>query len=272
MRARAAARAAAAELARAGIPEAQFEAEFLLRQAAGLSRARYFTDPDLDPAAEDAFAHLVARRLNREPAAYLAGSREFYGLEFDLSPAVLVPRPETELLVEIALREAGGAPCLVVDIGTGSGCIAVAVARNAPAARVVAVDRSRDALFVARRNARKHAVVVGFAVSDLASAIGRADVVLANLPYIPSGEVAELEPEVAFWEPAIALDGGADGLALVRRLIDDCALRLRPRLLALEVGYGQAGATAQWARDRGAIVEVHHDLAGIEREVCCRWT
>src|SRR5690606_27487613 len=122
-------------------------------------------------------------------------------------------------------------------------------------ARVVATDISGDALSVAQRNARKHGAAIQFVRADLTAAIGHADVVVANLPYIPTDEVAELEPEVRFWEPAVALDGGGDGLALVRRLIDDCAKRLRPRLLGLEVGFGQAQAATEYARSAGAVAE-----------------
>jgi release factor glutamine methyltransferase len=272
VRARAAARAAAAELARHGIPEPEFEAEYLVRQAAGISRAQYFADPELDPGLESKLAHLLERRFAREPAAYIAQRKEFYGLEFEVGPAVLVPRPETELLVDAILREPRVSDAIIVDVGTGSGCIAVTLARKAPGARVVGIDVSRDAIEVARRNARRHGTAVSFVVGDLATAVHRADIVAANLPYIPSGEVAELEPEVRYWEPAVALDGGPDGLSLIRRLIDDCAERLRPRLLALEVGFGQAAAVVSYADAGGASVEMLKDLAGIDRHVLCRWT
>lgn len=272
MRARAAAREAAAALDKAGITDAAFEGEFLVRQATGMTRAAFFADPELSPAEREAVERLLERRLQREPAAYIAGKREFFGLEFELSPAVLVPRPETELLVEGVIAELQrNEGAKVVDIGTGSGCIAVSVARHVPAARVVATDISGDALSVAQRNARRHSAAIQFVRADLAAAIGHADVVVANLPYIPSDEVAELEPEVRFWEPAVALDGGGDGLALVRRLIDDCAKRLRPRLLGLEVGFGQAQAAAEYASSAGAVAEITRDLAGIERHVWCRW-
>lgn len=272
MRARAAAREVAAELARNHIPDPEFEAEYLVRLAAGLSRARYFADPELSAEAQERLAELIERRLQREPAAYIAKSKEFFGLEFEVGPGVLVPRPETELLVEAVLREPGLPGSTIVDVGTGSGCIAVVLARRAPEARVVAVDVSADAITVARRNARRHGAPVEFVIGDLATAIGSAELVVANLPYIPSAEVAELEPEVRYWEPAVALDGGPDGLALVRRLIDDCAKRLQPQLLALEVGFGQAATVADYAASQGARVEIQKDLAGIDRHVLCRWT
>ncbi|MCK9519841.1 MAG: peptide chain release factor N(5)-glutamine methyltransferase [Dehalococcoidia bacterium] len=272
MRARAAARAAAAELAREGIPDPEFEAEYLVRQAAGLTRAQYFADVELPASAQARLRELLDRRLQREPAAYIAGTREFYGLDFDVGPGVLVPRPETELLVDAVLRECGPGGATIIDAGTGSGCIAVTVALRAPGAYVVGVDVSGDALRVARRNARRHGAAVAFVRGDLATAIRAADIVAANLPYIPSEEVVELEPEVRYWEPAVALDGGPDGTVLIRRLIDDCSTRLRPRLLALEVGFGQAGDVAAYAAANGARVEVAKDLAGIDRHVLCRWT
>jgi release factor glutamine methyltransferase len=184
---------------------------------------------------------------------------------------VLIPRPETELLVEIALDELKTAPdSIVVDVGTGSGAVAIAIAANAPAS-VVATDVSTGALTLARRNAHSNGVPVQFLRSNLATAIGHADVVVANLPYIPTREIPQLQPEVRDWEPRIALDGGVDGLDLVRVLIADCAKRLHPRLLALEVALGEAGAVACLGRSLGAHAEILNDLAGIERVVCLRW-
>ncbi|MCC7364307.1 MAG: peptide chain release factor N(5)-glutamine methyltransferase [Dehalococcoidia bacterium] len=270
MRAKAAARAAAAELARAGVPDPAFESEYLVRFAAGLTRARYFLDEELTAAQTAAVRAALDRRLTREPAAYITGEREFHGLAFEMTPDVLVPRPETELLVDLALREARDGEW-VADIGTGSACVATAIAHERPALRVAGFEVSRAALDVAARNVRRQDAGVRLVCADLATALRHASVVVANLPYIPSEEVAALEPEVQHWEPAIALDGGADGLVLVRRLIDECATRLRPRLLALEIGFGQATATAAYAESRGATTEIHRDLAGIDRVVCCRW-
>ena len=273
MSARAAAATVAERLDAAGIPDPTLEAELLIRAAAKLTRTEYFAGAALSPEASDAVESLVERRLTREPLAYIAGHREFYGLDFAVGPGVLVPRPETELLVDIGLREirAIDGPVRVADIGTGSGAVAIAVAKHAPGANVTASDVSDSALAIAAANASRHGVAIRFVRGDLASPVAEADLVLANLPYIPSLEIPGLAPEIADWEPRSALDGGPDGLDLIRRLIDDCAERLRPRLLALEVGAGQAGSVAAYARDRHAATTTERDLAGVERVVCCRW-
>ncbi len=273
MNPREAAQVAALKLAAAGVPEARFEAEVLVRHVTGLSRAQFFAargeigpSGDLDDA--------IDRRAAREPGAYITGVREFYGLPFQVGPGVLVPRPETELLVDLGIEEARHLPQpVIVDAGTGSGCIAIAVAAaiDRPGVTVVATDVSADALAIARKNRDAIGAPVHLVLASLAEAIARADIVLANLPYIPSGEIDALEPEVSRWEPRVALDGGCDGLGLIRRLIDDCAARLRPRLLALEVGFGQAAAVATLAREAGAGVNVVKDLGGIDRVVCARW-
>ncbi len=270
------ARTLAAEIARdlsgAGIPDARFEAELLAREAGRMDRAAYFAGANLSAGQMTQLQLLVERRLQREPAAYIFGRREFYGLSFEVTPAVLIPRPETELLVDLALAELRDRPRQqLIDIGTGSGCIAVAIAANTRGARITGVDASRAALDVARANARQHGTEVGFVHGNLTEAIGFADIVVANLPYIPADDIASLAAEVRDWEPRRALDGGSDGLALIRSLIHDCASRLRPRLLALEVGLGQAGAVARLGVDTGARVQVSRDLAGIERVVCLRW-
>ena len=271
MKARQAAREAATRFAAAGVDECALEAEVLVRAASGLSRAQYFAGHEIQPDDLSAFHNLVGRRLTREPAAYILGEREFYGRRFEVTADTLVPRPETELLVDIALRALHPAD-VVVDVGTGTGCIVVSVALGAPHAMVVATDTSQSALAVARRNRASHEAAVQLLAGDLLSAVRRADIVLANLPYIASDALRSLEPEVRDYEPRLALDGGPDGLVLVRRLIDDCAQRLRPRLLALEVGCGQAKAVVAYAHRQGAAAtEVQRDLAGIERVVCARW-
>lgn len=272
MSARAVAAGLAAELEGAGVPDAAFESELLVRTAAGLSRAAYFAGSELETEQRERVRELVARRLAREPFAYIAGRREFYGLDFEVGPRVLIPRPETELLVEVALQELQRTPgARVADIGTGSGCIAIAVAKHAPAASIAAIDRSGEALKVAARNAIMNGVTVRFVRGSLAKAIGGADIILANLPYIPSGGIAGLEPEVRDWEPRDALDGGPDGLELVRELVADCGGRLRPALLVLEIGVGQAQDVGRYGRELRAEVKVLRDLAGIERVVCLRW-
>ncbi len=277
MNARILAGEAAERLAAAGIEDARFEAEYLVRSAAGLTRAAYFAGAPVGPDVPANAARFVDRRAEREPAAYITGSREFWGMAFEVGPGALVPRPETELLVELALRDAAAlARPVIADIGTGTGAIAVAIAKELAAAgrsgaHVIAIDVSGEALAYARRNAATHGANLTFLAGDLASPLRRADIVLANLPYIPTEEIDALEPEVSRWEPRVALDGGEDGFALIRRLLDECQHRLRPRLLALEVGFAMAPTAAALARERGATVEVHRDLAGIERVVCCRW-
>ncbi len=272
MSARAEAARAARSLKAARVPDAAFEAELLVRTAAGLTRPEYFANPDLDGEARERLEDLIRRRSMREPFAYITGRREFFGREFAVTPDVLIPRPETETLVEVGLAEVKRNPnAVVVDVGAGSGAIAISVAVEAPQATVVGVDVSATALGVARGNAARLAPSVRFVRGNLADALGHADVVLANLPYIPSRTVLTLEPEVRDWEPRRALDGGPDGLDLVRALIDDCARRLRPRLLALELAVGQDVAVSRYGESLGASVSVVRDLAGIERVVCFRW-
>ena len=268
-----AARAAEPLLAEAGVPEARFEAEYLARTAAGISRAQYFAGAPLDDDGRQRFEGFLERRIRREPSAYLAGEREFRTRTFAVGPGVLVPRPETEMLVDIGLDAVRGGARTVLEVGTGSGAVAVSLAAElSPGdARVVATDLSARAILVARANARRHAAQVDFVLADLAGPIGRADVVLANLPYIPSGEIDALEPEVSRWEPRLALDGGDDGYALIRRLLQDCATRLRPRLLALEVGFGQAQDVAKLVHATRANAEVLVDFNAIERIVVARW-
>ncbi len=272
MNAREVAGAAARRLEAAGLEDARFEAEVLVREAAGISRAAYFAGAVLDGEARRRLEGWLARRERREPLAYITGWREFFGRRFAVGRGVLVPRPETELLVEAGLDAVRGDPgAVLLDVGTGSGAVAVSVAAEAPEVTVVATEISEEALRFAGLNAAAHAPHVGLVHCDLATAVRRADVVLANLPYIPSGEIEALEPEVSAWEPRIALDGGNDGLELIRELVRDCAERLRPRLVALEVGYGQADAVAEVGRGFGAEVSKMRDLAGIDRVVCLRW-
>jgi release factor glutamine methyltransferase len=272
VKARAAAEDAAPRLAAAGIENPRFEAELLAREAAGVSRTSYFTGAVLDGESADRLEAWLARREQREPAPYITGHKEFFGREFRVGSGVLVPRPETELLVELALGELAANPgALVVEAGTGSGAVAVSLAAERPEARVLATELSAEALTFARLNARRWAPALQLVRCDLLSAVMRADIVLANLPYIPAGEIDALEPEVSRWEPRVALDGGDDGFALIRRLVADCADRLRPAFLALEVGFGQAEAVAGIVRAAGAEPWFEKDLAGIDRVVCGRW-
>lgn len=272
MNARAAATELALKLDAAGVPDAGFEAELLTREAAGIDRARYFAGAELTPEASARLARWYARRVRREPSSYITGHREFYGRDFTVGSGVLVPRPETELLVELGLAELEADPgAVVLEVGTGSGAVAVSIGAERPQAVVAATEVSEAAIRFARVNARRHAPAVQLFLGDLASAVRGADVVLANLPYIPSWEIDALEPEVSRWEPRVALDGGHDGFGLIRRLVEDCEVRLRPRLLALEVGFGQAGGVAAILAEYRRPALFVKDLAGIDRIVCSRW-
>ena len=246
-----------------------------MARSLGASKAGLLAHPEraLDRTQRAAFDALVARRAAREPLAYLVGHREFYGRELLVSPAVLVPRPETELLVELGLAHLRSSqrPGGVVDVGTGSGALAVTLAAEHPALRVVAVDRSAAALLVARANSRRWEVAprVGLLQSDLLGAVrGPLALIVANLPYIPSAAIDALMPEVACHEPRLALDGGADGFTLNRRLLAEAAPRLTTGgLLLLEMGADQGAALAATARRvlADADVAVERDLAGCDR-------
>jgi len=344
--------------AKAGLGSPRLDAEVLLAHCLGTSRVGLYTSFE-QPLSESELAEfraLIKRRLAGEPVAYLTGQREFYSLPIHVTPAVLIPRPETELLVEEALRFLGGpkdarakagepvesavtavaiaeeeaaaqthavpvvalplvydpepiaaaespaespaessvaaAPVVtiaaasspeslpvgvsktVIDIGTGSGAIALAIKHERPSVRVIAIDLSPDALAVARHNATTLGLAIELREGDLLTALPAdivPDLVLANLPYIPTAEIAGLSKDVQS-EPRLALDGGADGLAIVKRLIEMAAQRLRPGgAILLEIGAGQAGATEQLLRQTG-FAEVHslRDYAGIERVVSGR--
>lgn len=228
----------------AGVESASLDAELLLAHALGTNRSRLLAglDDPLSPEPADAFFDLVRRRAAREPAAYILGYREFWGRRFEVRPGVLIPRPETEVLVEraLALSRSGA---VVADVGTGSGCIAVSVALDARGTRVYASDTSDAALEIAKRNAARLGARVHLSRGNLLAPLPeRAQLVLANLPYVPSGEIADLEPEVRDWEPHEALDGGPDGLDAIRALLAQlphhatpsaaCLLELDPRQYA----------------------------------------
>ncbi len=216
-----------------------------------------------------AFASLVARRAGGEPVAYLVGRREFFGRDFEVSPAVLIPRPETELLVDIALANVGaGETARILDLGTGSGCIAVTLALELPQAQVTAIDASAIALAVARRNADRYSARLRFVQSDWFDALGEEsfDLIVANPPYI-----AAADPHLAAGdlrhEPVTALASGADGLDALRRIIAGAPAHLAPGgQLWLEHGYDQAPAVQELLFAAGLTeVKQHRDLAGIIR-------
>jgi release factor glutamine methyltransferase len=302
-----------------GVPEPRENAERLLMHALGLDRAGFLRDWR-EPMPADrlpAWAAMVRRKAAGEPLQYITGEQWFYGLPFAVTPAVLIPRPETELLVEAVLETADrlwpaarggarpkaaagtaqgghdadapparpsaagdGAACLrVADIGTGSGAIAVALAVQRPHWRLFATDLSPDALAIAKANAHRHGVTdrIAFIRGDLlepfaegGEADAALDIVVSNPPYIPSSDLSGLQREVRDYEPRLALDGGADGLDPYRRM----AARLRtfpiaPRVVAFEVGFGQARAVAGLLSDAGLWPDIRiiRDFAGIERHV-----
>ena len=264
----------------AGMADAQIEAEVLLRHALGMDRARYFSslNEPLSPSVVTTIESLVKRRLAGEPLAYITGRRAFYGLDFQVDKRVLVPRQETELLVDLALEAAqdlANHRVLVADVGTGSGVIAVAVAVNLPSALVYATDASNAALEVARTNASRHRVTeqIEFLEGDLLDLLPEpVDVIVSNPPYIPTGDLPTL-PEEVQREPKAALDGGPDGLSVVRKLLRKAQYRLRPTgTLFMEMAPEQSEAVLRIARHifRGARVEVTRDAMGNERALCVR--
>ena len=259
----------------AGVEDPRLDAEVMLAEATGRDRASLIADPatGLEPGASRLFGEMVRRRLRREPVAYIVGRKGFRQLDLAVDPRVLIPRPETELLVEIALERR---PATLLDVGTGSGAIALAVADELPGCRVTATDTSAAALEVARANAER----LGLAerVRFLAGSIPTTesfDLVLANLPYVEETAWPSLRPEVTQWEPREALLAGPDGLDAIRALLGErgrlssrCAVEKMTTAVALEVGEGQAEAVRGLLREAGfSAIETRRDLAGIERVV-----
>lgn len=270
---RAALAAAADSLARAGVDDAGREVAWLLAHVLGVSAGtlRLRAGEVLGEGALARFAGLVERRAAREPIQYILGTEEFLGLSFMVTPAVLIPRLDTETLVREAAARLGGA-ARVADIGTGSGAIAVAMAALLPQATVVAVDISPGALEVARANAMRNGVGerVDFRQGDLLEPLrGETfDAILSNPPYIDEAEWEELMPEVRRYEPKGALTPGPDGLALYRRLAHEAPALLAPKgFLAVEVGHRQAGAVGELFAAAGLDVVIRQDTAGIDRVV-----
>jgi release factor glutamine methyltransferase len=270
----------AAGLAPAG---ADLDARLLAEHLLGWDTARFFTSADQPEPADFAarYEPLVARRAEREPLAYITGRREFWHLEFDVSPAVLIPRPETELLVEAALElfPSAADDILVADVGTGSGCLAVAIARERPHANIVATDISAAALDVARQNAARHGVAdrIRFVQADLFEDEGPdpllADLIVANPPYVAERDRPGLQPEVRDHEPAVALFGGASGLDALTRLIAKAPGRLkRGGWLAFEFGFGQEIEVEHLLSEAAdlAMVGLRRDLQGLARVALAR--
>jgi release factor glutamine methyltransferase len=262
--------AAALAAARAKLPAS--EARLLLGHVLGKPAAWLITH-DADVLDEDVllgFASLVARRAGGEPVAYLAGFREFFGREFEVSPAVLIPRPETELLVDVVLKSGVGAgvTATILDLGTGSGCIAITLALERPQARVAAVDASEAALHIARKNAERLGARLRLLQSDWFAALAgeRFDLIVANPPYIAAGDPHLAAGDLRH-EPSTALSSGADGLDDIRRIIAATPAHLAPGgQLWLEHGYDQAEAVRELLKAADlAGIEQHRDLAGIVR-------
>ncbi len=257
---------------------AVWDAELLLAHELSLSRTELRAYPErlLPVDRLKPFQRMVSRRLGFEPIQYIIGEQEFYGLRLRVTPAVLIPRPETELLVEqVLLAVPADRPVRMLDLGTGSGAIAIALAKHLPGATLVAVDLSPGAVAVAAGNAEVHGVAsrIRFAESDLLSAISEEqfDAIVSNPPYVPVVDRTSLHPEVREHEPGLALFAGETGMDLYRRLVPEAAAALKPGgLLAMEIGFGQREAIAtllaQWSD-----VTFHEDLQGIARVVMARW-
>ncbi|HVM79816.1 MAG TPA: peptide chain release factor N(5)-glutamine methyltransferase [Stellaceae bacterium] len=266
--------ATASRLAAAGIDDSRREARLLMATALGWDAARVLAYPEsvLDAEAEARLESLLARRARREPMARILGHREFWSLRFELSPATLDPRPDSETLIEAALAALPdrAQPYRALDLGTGSGCLLLALLSELPQAWGLGIDRAAEAVATARRNAA--ALGLGsrarFAVGDWATAIaGDWHAILVNPPYIASGAIAGLMPEVAKHEPRLALDGGRDGLDAYRTLLPQVAGLLAPQGVAvIELGEGQLAAVAEIASAVGLVIHgKRHDLAGVER-------
>jgi release factor glutamine methyltransferase len=254
----------------AGCETPRLDGELLLADALGVSRERLIVDGDLvvEGPAVRAFQNAVRRRaVEREPVAYILGRRGFRGLDLAVDPRALIPRPETELLVEVALGLPPGAR--VLDVGTGSGAVALALKDERPDLAVTGSDLSEDALALARANGERLGLEVEWLRADLLAGVpDEFDAILSNPPYIAESARASLAPEILRHEPPAALFAGADGLDAIRALLAQVAARERVRMLALEVGAGQAPVVIESARAAGfATVRAERDLAGIERVV-----
>ncbi len=254
------------------VEDARLESELLLRHALRVGQVQLYQEPErrLAPREEAGFWRLVERRLGGEPTAYITGRRVFYGLSFSVDSSVLVPRPESELLVDAALQIVRSRPVTrVAEIGTGCGAIAITLALSLPEARIYATDISEPALKVARLNCQNHGVAdrICLLAGDMLDPLpGPVDLIVANLPYVPELEVSRLG--LADFEPLLALDGGRDGLEKIGRLCSGVGDRLRPGgFLLLEMGQGQGRAVTALLRRLfpSAGVEVIPDLAGIDR-------
>ncbi len=261
------------------IEDAPLESELLLRHALKISRVQLYLDLDheLNPEQEETFWHLIERRLSHEPTAYIIGHHEFYGLDFYVDPSVLIPRPESELLLEKALKLAQNhTVSTIAEVGTGCGAIAISLALNLPQAKIYATDISAPALKVALFNCQKHGVVdrICLLAGDMLNPLPEpVDLIVANLPYVKQSElspICSVNPE-----PLLALNGGSDGLEKIRQLCCQVGNKLHPEgCLLLEIGQGQERAVTSFLRKLFPLaeIEVAPDLSGIDRVVSLRLT
>ena len=263
-------------LSRAGIPDARREAGSLLQHVIDRDRTFIITHAEdlITPAAQESFRQCVARRAEGEPLQYITGRQAFFGLDFEVTKDVLIPRPETELIVEMALPLIFNAAApRICDVGTGSGCIAVALLHENQRATAVAIDLSIKAIQIARRNAVRHSVAVrtSFMVADCFSSLGTGkpifDLVVSNPPYVAQSALDDLQKEVRDHEPKLALTAGVDGLSIIRRLLIDSGEFVKPGgHLLMEIGFDQ-GETVERLIDRSSwkFLDIRKDLQGIPR-------
>lgn len=271
--------AATQRLEEAGIDPARLDAQVILAHVLGVNRSWLYAhyDYELEPEQSACFTELIARRIQREPVAYLIGRKEFYGLELAVDRRVLIPRPETEMLVDAVLEIAAGkspAPIKIADVGTGSGAIALAVANNAPNAQVYALDVSHQALEVAHVNVQRHDPTqqVVLVHSDLLARLPTCvDVIVANLPYVTSSDYATLHEDVRNYEPQLALEAGDAGLDVISRLLHQLPHVLEPGgAVILEIGYNQGALVLDLVRKAlpGAYaLDLQQDYQGHDRMV-----
>ena len=261
-------------LAANNIEDAPLESELLLRHALKISRIQLYTEfnDELAPSQEETFWNLIKRRLCGEPTAYITGHREFYGLDFYVNPNVLIPRPESELLVENAIKLAKNHPVsIIAEIGTGCGAIVISLALNLPQAKIYAADISASALEVALFNRQKHRVVnrIRLLQGDMLDPLPEpVDLIVANLPYVKQSDLRQVNP--ANFEPPLALNGGSDGLEKIHQLCCQVSGKLCPQgSLLLEIGQGQGRAITTFLHSLfpSAKIEISPDLGGIDRMV-----
>ena len=269
----------------AGVEDSDFEAEYLLRHALAWTRETLLLRPEHELSIEEScrYEAAVERRAAGEPSAYIIGRREFYGLDLRVDPRALIPRPETEMLVELTLAAAhamspGGNGLRIAEVGVGCGAVSVALGVHLPGARIWGTDLSPDAVELAKENAAAHGVAgrVTMVESDLLDAVpGPFDIIVSNPPYVPTPEIEELAKEIREHEPRVALDGGPDGSSIIARLLQASKDKLRPGgAMFMEMGWNHGERAAAIARKLWpeAEVSVSQDLAGLDRALTVRVT